>query len=485
MGGWDHPAPMVQIPPERDDRAAAWPYRFAVSIVCAVLATAADVDRIVHVGRVGRVVHGEETATATPLPEVAAVRDTDGVFLPSADERRLWERTVAIVSADWPIERAVEPDFRAVPPEPGIIESAWIEPPGTAQSGGTLSWPPKRQRVVVRVVPAAGGAWIEGVVETQSLAGEPNRDKDSLPLDAVTGIAPVGFWGAEVVDETASRRVTASIAARMAPPEGTVYALPPLDSHPAVVPEMPWAHSRHPRMSRAWHYVAEDYHNFYSCESLTCLAGAFGAGALMANTGFDETMQQAWQKSVAPTDLGTFFHDCKNMGEGRYALPVFGIAALTGYVFEGRPAGDLIGAWGARSLRMFVVGAPPLYVLQLATGGSRPSDNASVNSGWKFFQDDNGVSGHAFVGAIPFLAAAGMVENPWAKGGLYVCSTFVAFSRITDDAHYPSQAFLGWYLAFASAMAVNRTDIHFAGMEVQLVPIVVNGGTGVGLETRW
>jgi hypothetical protein len=108
-----------------------------------------------------------------------------------------------------------------------------------------------------------------------------------------------------------------------------------------------------------------------------------------------------------------------------------------------------------------------------------------VGSGWKFFQDDNGVSGHAFVGAIPFLAAAEMCENPWAKGGLYVCSTFVGFSRMTSDAHYPSQAFLGWYLAWASSMAVSRTETHFAGMEVRVVPLPMADLGGMAVESRW
>ncbi|MEO2042421.1 MAG: phosphatase PAP2 family protein, partial [Pirellulales bacterium] len=106
-------------------------------------------------------------------------------------------------------------------------------------------------------------------------------------------------------------------------------------------------------------------------------------------------------------------------------------------------------------------------------------------SDWKFFQDNNGVSGHSFMGAIPFLAAADMVENPLAKGTLYVCSTFVGFSRINDDAHYSSQAFLGWYLAWASSLAVSRTEHHFAGFQVRVVPVPVGDQGGMGLEASW
>ena len=258
---------------------------------------------------------------------------------------------------------------------------------------------------------------------------------------------------------------------------GQPLPLPPVD-------ERPWVGSRHPRASRAWHQVARDYRNFYACDSLTCLAGALGAGAIMANTGFDQTMQDAWGTGVDPTGLGTFFSGCKDIGEGRYSLPIFGAAYATGLVFENSHVADAVGEWGGRSLRMFVVGAPPLYALQWATGASRPKDY-SGGSYWTPFNDNNGVSSHAFVGAIPFLAAADMVESPLLKGTLYVCSTFVGFSRMTDEAHYPSQIFLGWYLAWASSRAVSQTEMQFAGLEVRVVPLHMADQGGLAVETRW
>jgi hypothetical protein len=276
------------------------------------------------------------------------------------------------------------------------------------------------------------------------------------------------------------------LVARLAPSAEPIYPLPRLSNEGiagGMDREPPWAHSAHPRLARTGYKVLEDYRNFYSCDGLVCLTAAFGTGALMANTGFDTTMQTAWMDGVKPTDVGNFFLNCKDIGEGRYALPVFGAAAVTGIILEGNPSGDIVGEWGSRSLRMFVVGAPPIYVLQLATGASRPVDGNG--SQWHMFNDNNGVSGHAFIGAIPFLAAAEMVENPWAKGGLYVCSTFVGFSRMTDNAHYPSQVFLGWYLAFASSVAVSRTEMHFDSMVVRVVPLPTADLGGLGVEGRW
>jgi membrane-associated phospholipid phosphatase len=414
------------------------------------------------------------------LGGAACASETDGMFLPGHDGHRLWEHTLATVRADWPVVRAEPPDFLAEPPRPGIIESAWVEPPAETDAGLVLALVPRRQRVVVRMVPASDGAWIEAVVQTQSLSGE---------AAGGDGIELVGTWQRDPGSDT--RDITVNLAAQLAPVNEQVFALPPPDerSFPSgaqalpPVDAPPWAGSRYPRASRAWHQVASDYRNFYSCGNLTCLAGAFGAGALMANTGFDSTMQTAWINGVKPTNLGTFFSGCKDIGEGRYSLPIFGAAYATGLVFEGNPFGDVVGEWGGRSLRMFAVGAPPVYALQWATGASRPSDGG--NSYWAPFADDNGVSGHAFVGAIPFIAAADMAEGPLLKGTLYVCSTFVAFSRMTDNAHYPSQAFLGWYMAFASARAVSQTEMRFGGMEVRVVPLPIADQGGLAVEARW
>ena len=414
---------------------------------------------------------------ATPPPPA---RPSTGMFLSSDDRVRLWRQTLATVSADWPVVRVIEPDFRSSPPREGLIESAWIEPPGGGPLAAGQTWPPRRQRVIVRVTPAVSGAWIDAIVETQSIA----------EAHAPTGpgrVALTGGW--PETDAAARTNITTTLAARMATSADVagdpIYSLPPLIEEEARgVREPPWANSRYPRVARAGFRVVEDYRNFYSCESLTCITAAFGAGALMANTGFDTTMQNAWQQGVRPTDVGTFFSDCKVLGEGKYALPIFGAAAATGLVLEGRPTGDVVGEWGSRSLRIFVVGAPPLYVLQMATGASRPGES-SAGSQWHFFNDNNGVSGHAFVGAIPFLAAAEMVENPLAKGTLYVCSTFVGFSRMTDNAHYPSQVFLGWYLAWASSAAVSGTEAHFAGMEVRVVPLPIADVGGMAVEAKW
>jgi hypothetical protein len=418
-------------------------------------------------------------ALLASLPlSLAGAEPAGSAFLAGGDARTVWLQTIDTVASDWPIVDTLPPDPDQNPPRPGVIRSAWMEAAAPDGSSVLVARPP-RQRVVARVRPAADGAWIDAFVETETIDA-----RGGGPLSAALIDGRVDWAGGEAAVSTG---IAADLVTRLVSHDLEVAPLPALPDATVLGPPPtgpPWAGSRFPRLSRAWHKVLSDEQNFYACDSLVCLTAAFGAGALMANTGFDTTVQTAWQESVRPTDLGTFFSGCKDIGEGRYSLPVFGAAAAAGLLFEGRPSGDMVGEWGSRSLRIFVVGAPPLYAMQWVTGASRPGEG-SAGSQWHFFNDNNGVSGHAFVGAIPFLAAADMVESPWAKGGLYVCSTFVAFSRINDNAHYPSQAFLGWYLAWASAVAVDRTEWRYAGMNVSVVPLPIADMGGMAIEGRW
>jgi len=122
-----------------------------------------------------------------------------------------------------------------------------------------------------------------------------------------------------------------------------------------------------------------------------------------------------------------------------------------------------------------------MLLMQSLLGGSRPGE-ASVESQWKPFDDDNAVSGHAFVGAVPFITAAKMTENRWLKSGLYLCSTFTAWSRVDHDRHYLSQVCLGWWMAYLACDAVDGTEQKDRCYEV--APVVTREVTGVGITVR-
>jgi hypothetical protein len=117
--------------------------------------------------------------------------------------------------------------------------------------------------------------------------------------------------------------------------------------------------------------------------------------------------------------------------------------------------GGTLYVWSMNTIRSFVVGVPPAILLKATLGSTRPSD-PSPHSDWKLFHgnQDVGLSGHAFAGAIPFLVAANMSESRVARYGLYLASTLVGLARINDNQHYFSQVFLGWWMANSAVNVV-------------------------------
>ena len=135
-----------------------------------------------------------------------------------------------------------------------------------------------------------------------------------------------------------------------------------------------------------------------------------------------------------------------------------------------------------RTTRAYLVGAPPVLFMQSCLGGSRPGERDDA-SFWRPFDDDNGASGHAFVGAVPFLTAARMTEDRRVKACWYALSVLPAWSRaVNDDSHYLSQVGLGWWMAYLACESVDRTEK--APGCVTVTPIAQPGMVGVGIVVR-
>jgi len=120
------------------------------------------------------------------------------------------------------------------------------------------------------------------------------------------------------------------------------------------------------------------------------------------------------------------------------------------------------------------VGGPPALLWQHAIGASRPDED---DSRWRPFEDNNGVSGHSFMGAVPFIAAAKMAENPSIRYSLYLGSMLCGWSRINDDRHYLSQAALGWWIAYLSVSCGERSEEREKDLIIR--PHPVPGGIGI------
>jgi len=243
------------------------------------------------------------------------------------------------------------------------------------------------------------------------------------------------------------------------------------------------------RRSQSLRSVAErvvgDHQHFYSLHTLPELAGGVAIGAVMANTSIDREVHRHFQKSIQSATTDEWFHALhaqKEMGNGYYTLPVFAAAWTAGALFGDDPRVQPLGAWGGRSLRAVLVGAPPMLAAQAIIGGSRP-DEAASGSAWTPLEDNNGVSGHAFMGAVPFLTAAALNDDPRLKWALYAGSALVPLSRVNDNDHYPSQAFLGWWFAWLATQAVTTTERE--GTDWSLSPWLEPGTSGILFEHRF
>lgn len=202
--------------------------------------------------------------------------------------------------------------------------------------------------------------------------------------------------------------------------------------------------------------IADDYLNFYSQDRLLRLGIGFGVGGIMANTNIDKNLQSWYQSNVRNHNTDQVAKVSKLFGEGTIMIPVALLGSSLDYFY---PQNN-VSKWGKKTCRVYLVGAPALLVMQRVTGGSRPGE-ADYNSRWHPFKDNNGVSGHAFMGAVPFLVLSNMYnDNHFIKYFTFLASFATAYSRVNDNAHYFSQALLGWYMAYESVGAVNDTDAH-------------------------
>lgn|GEM_PF-5868349 len=201
--------------------------------------------------------------------------------------------------------------------------------------------------------------------------------------------------------------------------------------------------------------VVEDHRRFYSCKNLLKLGIGIGAAGTFATSSADEEIQDWFQKSLKNHNTDKISDIVDPLGDYLMTLPVLCAVALMGELTIETKFNTTVGAWAKRSLRAVLVGEPSMYFSQRALGASRPNEG---DSHWHPFEDENGVSGHSFIAAIPFITAAMMVENPYCKSFLYAGSTLTGLARINDNKHYFSHVSLGWWMAYLAARSVQMSE---------------------------
>jgi membrane-associated phospholipid phosphatase len=219
-----------------------------------------------------------------------------------------------------------------------------------------------------------------------------------------------------------------------------------------------------------------DYQDFYSLRGMAIVGAQVGAAAVLANTSLDEDFQEWHDDRIKSSGSDDFADAVSWLGDGTIMLPVVvGAAVLECFARDDQPVLRRVGRWGNRCSRSIVVGGPTVLGLQYLLGASRPVEGRG--SSWKPFDDNNSVSGHAFMGATPFLNAAHMTESLPLKVTFYGLSTLPAWSRVNDQRHYLSQVLLGWGIAWLAADVVDRTER--GQQKWVVVPYAAEGGMGL------
>ncbi len=214
--------------------------------------------------------------------------------------------------------------------------------------------------------------------------------------------------------------------------------------------------------------LLNDLKYFYSFLSLKAWSLGLAGSALFSYTSIDNSIAKAYQRYVRGPRSDFISEKIKPLGDWKKTWPFYFACSVFDYVqWEKQPRFlRIIGSWGSRSSRALLLGWPCVALFQRVIGSDRPYTG---DSRWHPFKYASGVSGHVFVGAIPFLAASEVTDNVWIKGIFIAGSTSMVVSRINDNKHYTSQAVLGWLAAWLSLRAISKTENNYKKSDLNVI----------------
>jgi hypothetical protein len=226
----------------------------------------------------------------------------------------------------------------------------------------------------------------------------------------------------------------------------------------------------------------DDFKQFYSWPNLGMVALGVGAAAPIANTKADQHFRNWYQDRVYNKNVDPYANALNYAGQLWVVVPVgLEACALGGMAGDNYASDGGVYEWANRSLRAAAVGYPTVIGLFVALGAKRADQNDSY---WHPFNDVHGVSGHAFIGAIPFMTAAAMTDDPCWQVPLLLGSMAEGWTRIHMDRHYLSQVIQGWWLAYLSVKAVDATQSNRRSM-FTVAPTIGPDGAGMLLQVQF
>lgn len=229
--------------------------------------------------------------------------------------------------------------------------------------------------------------------------------------------------------------------------------------------------------------VTSDLSRFYRRRRAMRFAGVLAGAGVLANTDGDEEIQDWYGEDVRSLSGDEWAEDLERLGRMEtIGLPLLAGGLLVGLGPEEGSAAPV--RWLRRTARAYLVGTPALLYLQPLTGGNRPAEG--LGSDWQPFVGQNGVSGHAFTGAVPFLTLARQTDRWWLRVLAVAASTAGGWAQFHADQHYLSQFALGWWLAWEATDAIAESDAALLPEpRVAVTPLPVRGGGGVLVSLRF
>lgn len=170
-----------------------------------------------------------------------------------------------------------------------------------------------------------------------------------------------------------------------------------------------------------------------------------------------------------------------HLGDGLYVGPALGLLYLYGAVAEDTRANraSLLG------LESLIISGAFAQVFKYAGHRTRPADGNGHDQ-WRgpgFSNSDlSFCSGHATTAfSVATVLASEYGDNPFVPPIAYGLATLAALSRIHDDAHWASDAFLGSAIGYFTAKAV--IALHGKHKNIHVLPL--SGGTGLAIGVKF
>lgn len=250
---------------------------------------------------------------------------------------------------------------------------------------------------------------------------------------------------------------------------------------PCGVSCVPWWRLGQSYLADELDKLLHDFQTNYRGPRLACLGLALAVAAPLANSDADVNFRNWYQRQARSPGSDEAAKVANWFGGHWHTVPILLGAAVGGRWLRSEwDEPGYIETWGERSLRAMIVGAPAVGLLQVGLGAGRPNEGSSH---WRPFHDNNAVAGHGFIGAVPFLAAATVVESRPLKVLFFAGSFATPWARIHQDAHFLSQAVLGWSIAYLAVQSVYDTDLE--RRRLSFVPIDLPDGAGIGVRFRF